>query len=355
MRVWLWSVASIVLFLIISYAALTWLLPLVLPFVLATVVAELLAPLADMLSRARRLRIPRGLASALLVLIMAALMGMLITAGVGRLVREVQGIARDLPGHYTAMQGLVNRWVAQFGAISQTLPESVQTVVHNALTSLQTSALEVLREAPTHLTALMGLPSLLADLLIFIIATFFILRDRRAFGSFLIGLLPEQWHGGLRQAKSDVWSSAMGIAKAVLFLVMISGLITMIGLSIIGTPYAVTMGLVVAVADILPVLGPGAVYIPWAIYHLATGNPLFGVKLLVLYGVVTAVRQVLEPRLVGQQAGLHPLTTLFSMYMGFQFFGALGVAFGPLLAILLKSLIQSGLLPVIQAGKPRAG
>lgn len=67
------------------------------------------------------------------------------------------------------------------------------------------------------------------------------------------------------------------------------------------------------------------------------------------------MRQVLEAKLVGEKIGLHPLAVLVSLYLGFQFFGALGFVVGPILAILLKSMISSGLLPIFQdESTPRA-
>ena len=79
----------------------------------------------------------------------------------------------------------------------------------------------------------------------------------------------------------------------------------------------------------------------------------FAVKLLIVYATVSALRQMTESKVVGDQVGLHPLAVLLSIYLGIKFFGALGVVFGPLITILLKAMITSGLLPIFTDAKPK--
>lgn len=350
LRPWLLAVLGVLLFLLGSYAIIQWFLPLVLPFVLAALLAELINPLVDRLSSGRRLRLPRGLASLLVLTILAGAMGLLTTLALARLVREISDLIGSLPYYYALGLDLGRALAQELNAYSQTLPHSVLQMVETGLGQIQSMLENALPTVLTTLKAFAGLPALLTNLLVLIIATFFISRDRQEFGRFLLQLLPPQVRGQVRQVKNDVWAAAMGYAKAQLLLISGTGLLSILGLSMMGLDYAVTMGLVVGVADLLPVLGPGAVYLPWAAIALVTGRPAVALQLVLLYGLLVAIRQVLEPKLVGEHTGLHPLTTLFSMYVGFQFFGPLGVVMGPLLAILLKAMVVSGLLPIFPGG-----
>ena len=116
-----------------------------------------------------------------------------------------------------------------------------------------------------------------------------------------------------------------------------------IGLSI-GIDGATTIAAFTAVVDIFPVLGTGFVVIPWALFHLAKGNLYLGLGLCLLYGVITVVRQILEPKVVGQQIGLHPIVILICMYAGVKIFGVMGLFILPFTILVLKYLYDQGRL-----------
>ncbi len=349
MRYWLYSVAGLAVFLFISYFIITWGFPLVMPFLFAALVAELINPLVDWLANNRRkLYLPRAVASALVLAVVAGVAAALIVVLTARLIRDLTELAQALPYYYAMAMDLSTRMVNDLGRLSETLPASVQKLLEESLGSLQNMLRSVLPSAARTLQAFAGVPGLLVDATIVIIATFFFSRDRRSIGRFLLGLLPVEARPQIRQVKNEVWASAMGFARAQLILISTTMAVTVAGLALIRADYAVLMGILVGVADVLPVAGPALVFVPWIIFLLATGHTAMAIKLLVLYGVTFVIRQVMEPKMVAQNTGLHPLTTLISMYLGFRFFGGLGFVVGPMLAILLSSLIRSGLLPVFQ-------
>ena len=104
-----------------------------------------------------------------------------------------------------------------------------------------------------------------------------------------------------------------------------------IGLTLFRVSNSGMWAFLIAFLDILPVLGVGTVLIPWGISSLITGNIVFGIELLVLYFVISFIRNIIEPRMVGFNLGLHPLATLFSMIVGVRTFGAIGMFGLPLL------------------------
>ncbi len=94
----------------------------------------------------------------------------------------------------------------------------------------------------------------------------------------------------------------------------------------------------VAIIDILPILGTGAILLPWSIIAFILGNYKIGIGILLLYIVITAVRQTIEPKIVGQQIGLHPIVTLLLMYVGAQLMGVLGLLLLPIIATIIKNI-----------------
>jgi sporulation integral membrane protein YtvI len=348
---WLYSVVGLTGFLLISYLLILFGLPLLLPFVLALVVAELMEPVVTALTV--RARVPRSLSVAIVLLFVVGVSGFAVTAAVGRIIHEVQQMVSRLPYLYPMALDLSERFAQQFSAFHAALPNSIQQLVMKNITALEDLISDGLAPLTTTLGYVGGLPMFLINLFFFLIATFFISRDRREIGGFLLRLFPELWRSQITEVRVKVWSSAMGFAKAQAMLIMMTMMQSVVGLLVIGAPYAVVMGILIGVADILPLLGPGTILVPWAVFSIISGNPLFGLKLIILYAVVAGVRQMLEAKVVGDRMGLHPLAILVSFYLGFHFFGAIGFVVGPLLTMLLKALIQSGLLPIFQ-DRPKA-
>ncbi|NLN41945.1 MAG: AI-2E family transporter [Clostridiales bacterium] len=137
----------------------------------------------------------------------------------------------------------------------------------------------------------------------------------------------------------------VGFIKAQIFLMAITFLELLIGYQILGVEYAFFFALLTAIIDILPVLGTGTVLIPTAIVHFIMGNIPRALGFLCLYFIIFVIRQILEPRVVGQSLGLHPLVTLMSMYIGLRLIGVPGMFLGPIIVILVKAFYKAGFLP----------
>ena len=127
--------------------------------------------------------------------------------------------------------------------------------------------------------------------------------------------------GEIRAFSSNILGKYL---KAYALIMLITFTEMAVGLSILGVNGAIPIAAFTAVVDVLPVLGTGGIVIPWGLFNLVRGNLFLGFGLLVLYVVITFIRQAVEPRLVGQQIGLHPIVVL-CMYAGLKLFGVVGV------------------------------
>ena len=127
------------------------------------------------------------------------------------------------------------------------------------------------------------------------------------------------------------------VLKGYLLTVGITFLQLYVGFLILGMDYALTIALITALVDILPVIGVGTVLVPWAAVKLIAGANYQGFGLLIIFAVVSVVREIIEPKIIGKSIGLHPLATLFSMYIGLETCGFLGMITFPVLLIAIKS------------------
>jgi len=96
----------------------------------------------------------------------------------------------------------------------------------------------------------------------------------------------------------------------------------------------------ISLIDALPVLGTGIILIPWSLYYLVTGDVRLSVSIILIYLIVFIVRQMVEPKVLSRQIGVHPIFTLFGMYLGLKLIGVAGLILGPLIVLTLKSILM---------------
>lgn len=101
------------------------------------------------------------------------------------------------------------------------------------------------------------------------------------------------------------------------------------------------MALFIAFADALPILGSGTVILPWAVICATQGNINLAIALVVLFVIISVVRQLLEPKVVSNEIGIHPIFTLVAMYTGYKIIGILGMLIGPIVIIILKAIFET--------------
>ena len=121
-----------------------------------------------------------------------------------------------------------------------------------------------------------------------------------------------------------------------------------IGLSILKVENSIIIAFLIAIFDILPVLGTGGIMIPWTIITAIQGNIPMAIALLVVYLVITIIRNIIEPKIVGSQIGLHPVVTLVSMFVGAQMFGVIGLFGFPITLSLLRHLNDTGVIKLFK-------
>lgn len=331
-------------FLLASFLFLKFAVPYLLPFVLGLFLAGLIDPAVTRLER--RYRIPRSLGAALVIVLLVAGLIFIAVVGAIRLGAELAAISDSLPGVYQVLYALGAALVDLVGQFSATLPPALKSTLDQQI-AVGYRLVEVVVGSLLGLVQgwLTGLPGALMVILITGVATYFFSRDKERIGEFLVGLLPGRVRPGAAEVKARLLSSTVGLIKAQAVLVLLTFLVTLVGLNMLGARYALTISIVSALLDVIPVLGPSLVFVPWAAYAFLLGHSELALWLLALYGLIAVVRGGAQAYIIGERIGLHPLATLLALYLGVQAFGPIGFIYGPLVAIVLKAAVEAGLLP----------
>lgn len=354
------DVSYLVFILAIGYVLIRYALPLLAPFVIAFVIAYLLRRPIRFLARV--LHLPKSLVAVLLVILtygvvglVVALFGIRITASIGALVDQI-------PTFYTAY--LVPT-LTSFSHWLEELLAGADPMVLTALEETQNQLIQMLGQLVSSVSVWLttwvsstavSLPGLFIRLLLMVISTFFFAIDYEKITRFVLGVLHGRTQEIVLQIKAYVVGTLFVCIWSYALIMFITFTELAIGLWIIGVERSTLVALLIAIFDILPVLGTGGIMIPWSILSLLSGNLSRGLSLLVLYVIITVIRNIIEPKIVGKQIGLHPVLTLMSMYVGTNLFGVVGLFGLPILLSLLRYLNETGTISLYPVqGRKQAG
>ena len=138
----------------------------------------------------------------------------------------------------------------------------------------------------------------------------------------------------------DLMKGIVGFMKGQIIISAVTFIFLGLGLTVIGVALPFLIALGITIFDLLPVLGSGAVMIPWAVISLIAGNTATAAGLAALYLLLTIARQLLEPLIIGKKIGVRPLYTFLSGILGSLIFGPIGLIAGPLTAVLVTSVCR---------------
>ncbi|MGI6567196.1 MAG: sporulation integral membrane protein YtvI [Firmicutes bacterium] len=314
------------------------------PFLLALIFAAIIDPFVNMLEK--RLPISRGFSVLLVLLLFVVALALIVFLLVTNLTAEVTHFLSLLPRYSTFWEEWLrnlfsrveNLLLVIFAEIPAPIAEAVQPELDQVTDTLRMVGGWVL-------SSLSGLPNFGLTVVIASIATFFMSRDKRLFGEFFMSLVPKSWRPKAQHVKDQVANGIFGFLRSQLTLISLSGSLAVIGLTALRIRYAWLLGLLVALFDFLPMIGPSAIFVPMIVYYLFMGNIAYAVWLTVILGVILVSRQLAEPRIVGAQLGLHPLTSLTAVYLGIRLLGVSGFILGPLIMVVLKAIMVVIFIP----------
>ena len=327
------------------------------PFLLAYLLSRAVRPLSERLTK--RTRLPKSVAAAGLVILTVGLVSALTVGGVRRGIREMSRLAEGLTTDTEGLTAAVEAVLSRVQSLSAHIPflrrfedapfyadlcASVDRMVETGVARLTEAMTSRLPDAA--MTVAGFVPAAFIFITVTLLACYYFTADDgrlgRGVAAFLSRLTPPPLRDRLPPIGRRLRRLGRQYLRACLLLGLLTFCLSFIGLALMRIPYAFIIALLLAVVDLLPLLGTGVILIPWALICLLLGQVKLGIGLLALYGVTTLVRQVLEPKLIGDGLGLHPLLSLFSMYAGLRLFGVWGMITAPLVTAGVRAVFGGG-------------
>lgn len=314
------------------------------PFAAAYAVSLVANNLADALQK--RFHIPRNVAAILVIILTVGVLGGILGGIIWKIVDEIKQIYDNFPSIYTNIQISWNRLSNNMSDMIDQLPDNIRQSMDSVYEQFMDGLANVVKDTKVFKTAgdiAKRLPSIIISVITFILSLYFMISDSKEISAFLKSHISRSLQTRASQLKCEVKRYLGGYIRAQGVMMGIAFVILLIGFLILRVDYALIIALAIAIFDAIPFFGSGAVLIPWSIVKFLTGEMSDGVGLLIIYLSVLLMRQLVEPKIVGKNIGMHPLLTLMSMYAGYRIFSIGGLILGPLTLTLIISFYKVGL------------
>lgn len=308
-----------------------------LPFIIAFIMTATINPLRDFL--VRKVHLPHSIAVLCAMIIEIGGLGIIIALLVSRLIREVQEIYFHWPYYNQLLQHFLNHWLTKIEVYYLQLPGySIDTFNNTVKQSLN--------NVPAILTNILSfaakIPEIIIIVVIALVSTFFMSQGSKRYINKILLIFPFEWRDSISELGRDFSRAFAGFIRAEFIVFLITMFLSISGLMIIHTKFAIVLGTITGLFGILPVLGVGIILFPWAILAFISGHNLLAIELLLLTTVITIVRHIIEPKILGDNVGLDPLFVLMSIYIGLTATGVVGLILGPFVLIAYQALRKAG-------------
>lgn len=314
------------------------------PFLIAFVISLIMEPVIRFLMN--KCKFSRRLSSIIVFIFTFSLIVGIAVWGIMTLISESANLLTNLNDYYNKIYNLIqNIW--------QNIDFNRFKVSNELAILLKDASISILEQVSNYIKVMLSnflsvittLPCIAIYLVITILALYFICTDKIYILDELEYHLPSKWMNELTAHIKELVSVLGGYLKAQMILIFISFLICLVGLYIlyffglnVGFPLIIALG--IAFVDALPILGSGTIMVPWGIFASLNGDYTLGISVVILWIIMSVIRQFIEPKIVSGNIGIHPIFTIIAMYTGFKFIGVIGMFIGPIVLIILKNIFS---------------
>ena len=310
------------------------LLSYLLPFVFGVIIAYVMQRPARKVSA--KLNVKSGTLAAVFAALAFAVIAALAVFAVTKFAVYASELTEVLPKYIGSVSEFLSEVYAKINRHFERLPKDVTETLNTVLKTSATDAASKLTAFASSYAARIAknIPAFLISFVVTVVASCYIAKDFDGLVRFLRCMISEDRYKSVIKIKDIFTESIVKFALGYLLLMAITFTELLLGFMILKIKFAPALAAIIAIIDILPVLGTGTVLVPWGLIQIVSGNAAHGMQILVLYFIITVIRNFAEPKIIGGQIGINPLLTLISMFIGLKLFGLYGVFLLPVAVII---------------------
>lgn len=344
-----WQVAVSLLFSLLATAAFVIVgvkvLALMFPFVVGWVIAMIASPLVNWLEK--KFNIVKKLGSALVVILVLALIVLILYFSISKLVTETISLLENIPQLCKELEAGLDQIGNSLQGIFHRLPPQFQEGWDNILLNMDQKVGTFITKISEPTVAAAGnfakrVPSYLISIIVAIMSAYLFTVEHEEVLVWAKKTAPPSVVKRMTLVSDNLKYAVGGYLKAQIKIMGVVFLILWVGLTLLQVHYAVLITIVIAFLDFLPFFGTGTAMIPWALYKFLVGNVKMAVLLLIVYAITQLVRQLIQPRMLGKSMGLNPLVTLILLYLGYRLGGVTGMIVAVPFGMILINMTEAG-------------
>ncbi|HHT98410.1 MAG TPA: sporulation integral membrane protein YtvI [Clostridiales bacterium] len=320
------------------YLGFKFILPLILPFIIAYFIAFIIRPITDFLCN--KLKFSRVIAATLSLISLLTVFSIGVYYVFKIIIEQLTKVIRNSPIYLEflsyKLEAICNKIDILFGLNNGSMMYYMDGHLDGIKQNVIYSILPKITEQG--LVLIMKLLAGFGVFLIIIIASLLIVKDMTLYGErYRKCSIYKEMH----KITDGLAKAGIGYLKAQGIIAGIVALICTGGLAIIKNEYSLILGIGIAVFDSFPVLGSGLILVPWSIIMVLKGDVLSAAILMTTYLACQIIRQVLEPKLLGEDIGVNAIITLISLYVGIKLFSFTGFILGPVGLIIVITVMKT--------------
>lgn len=335
------SLIGTVLFILIGYKLLIFFMP----FVIGWLISSIASPLVNLLEK--RVRIMRKLGSMIIIVgVLAGIVLILYLIG-SKVWQEIETLMWNMPSMYEDLEAGFKEIGSGTQGIFNMLPQNVQEALDTMMDNFDKQMGNIVGSISTPTVTAAGkfakrIPSVLVGTIVTFISAYFFIADREEVLKWAKKVTPDPIVSRMTMVCDNLKYAVGGYFKAQLKIMGVVFILLIIGFMIMGLNFTFILAILIAFLDFLPFFGTGTALIPWALYKFLVGDYKMVAGLIILYAVTQLVRQLIQPKLVGDSIGMNPLLTLVFLYIGYRIGGIFGMIFAVPVGMIIINLYKAG-------------
>lgn len=343
---WITNILVAIMIVLLIIFGLPVVINLFMPFIIGWIIAMIANPLVKFLEE--KLRIQRKAVSVIVIILV---IGVIIGAAyllVSKLIQEAIGFVSSMPDMIESIESEFNKIGDNFSGFYNRLPSSIQNVLSNINEQASQLVGGIVENISTPTISNVGsiaknIPTIIIAIVMCVLSSYAFIAERELLINWAKKNVPESIQDKWTVLYSSIKQAVGGYFKAQFIIEFWIYLLLVVGLAILNVKYAVLIAFLIAILDFLPVFGAGAVMLPWAVIKFLSGDYKMAIGLLIIWGIGQLVRQIIQPKIMGDSIGFDMIPTLILLYVGYKLKGVLGMLLILPIGIIVLNMNKAGI------------
>lgn len=303
------------------------------PFFISGIIALIINPISQKLKN--KFRIDKGLSTLILSFIGVAIVITLVSVFAMSSTRHLMNLLNSISENSVQINTIVENLSQKANSYIRYLQDVANINLESLISKYSVTLVNFIKELITNTISLASsIPYIAMFIVTLFIATYFISKDIDKIEEGFYDIFSPKTRMKVKHVKKEIGLSIVGYIKAYTIIMGITFLITFACFKFFDIPYATPLSIIAALLDLVPFLGIITIYLPFIVYYWIVENYVLAISIAVVFGMLSLLRQIIEPKLVSVNIGLSPLVTLVAIFVGVQVKGIIGIIFCLGLAIM---------------------